>query len=99
MREPRAAAILAAIASDPRLRCYLRAGRISTIPAKLSRRMLLLNEVAQAFEPGVRYPERELNRVLAGFHPDHASLRRYLVDAELMARAGGFYWRIGGPVR
>jgi hypothetical protein len=37
--------------------------------------------------------------VFGALHPDYAALRRYLVDEELMDRAGGEYWRIGGPVR
>jgi len=69
------------------------------MPAKRSRRLLLLEEVAQAFEPGVRYPESEVNRLLGAMFSDHAALRRYLVDEELLARADGQYWRSGGPVR
>lgn len=77
---------------------FLRGGRIESLPAKRSRRLELLNEVAQAFEPGVRYPEREVNRRLTVIHADYAALRRHLVDEELLARAHGEYWRIGGPV-
>jgi hypothetical protein len=92
--------ILASLAQDRSLRVFVRDGKLETLPAKWSRRRQLLLEVAQAFEPGVRYPEREVNRRLAAIHPDYASLRRYLVDEELMERAGGGgeYWRCGGPV-
>ncbi|MEX1005599.1 MAG: DUF2087 domain-containing protein [Acidimicrobiia bacterium] len=45
------------------------------------------------------YDEREVNRRLQVVHPDHAALRRYLVDEELMTRADGAYWRSGGRVR
>ncbi|MBW3589609.1 MAG: DUF2087 domain-containing protein, partial [Actinobacteria bacterium] len=30
------------------------------------------------------------------YHPDHASLRRYLVDEGFLQRSGGRYWRTGG---
>jgi len=92
------AGVLDALARDARLRGFLREGRVETIPARRSRRLLLLNEVAQLFEPGIRYPEPEVNRRLGAIHPDYASLRRYLIDEQLMDRAGGEYWRIGGPV-
>jgi hypothetical protein len=62
---------------------------IETIPAKYSRRRLLLDQIAQAFEPGVRYPERDVSLFLCGLHPDYAALRRYLVDEEPLTRAGG----------
>jgi hypothetical protein len=63
-----------------------------------SKRRIVLEHIAAAFEPGVRYPEREVDAILRAWHPDHAALRRYLVDEELLARDGGVYWRIGGPV-
>jgi hypothetical protein len=99
MTEASPAEVLGALAGNGQLRGYLRDGRIEAIPAKRSRRVLLLAEVAQVFEPGVRYSERQVNDVLRALHPDYAALRRYLVDEQLMDRAGGEYWRIGGPVR
>jgi hypothetical protein len=87
-----------ALARDVKLSGFVRDGRIEAMPAKRSRRLLLLNEVAQAFEPGVRYPEPEVNRTLGAMFSDYATLRRYLVDEQLMDRADGEYWRIGGPV-
>jgi hypothetical protein len=87
-----------ALERDVKLSVFVRDGRIEAMPAKWSRRLSLLNEVAQAFEPGVRYPESEVNRVLGEMFSDYAALRRYLVDEQLMERADGEYWRIGGPV-
>ena len=96
MIESPAAAVVNAMTIDRRLRGYLRDGRIESMPAKHSRRRLLLSEVAQAFEPGIRYAEREVNQVLAALFGDYAALRRYLVDEEFLDRADGVYWRIGG---
>ena len=62
------------------LRPFVRDGRISAIPAKRAIRLLLLDEVAQAFEPGRRYPELAVNEILKALHDDHAALRRYLID-------------------
>ena len=53
-------------------------------------------EVAGQFEPGRTFPEEEVNRILARFHPDVAALRRYLVDEEFLERREGSYWRAGG---
>jgi hypothetical protein len=80
------------------LRSYFRAGRLREIPAKRSKRRIVLTRLAMEFEVGVRYPERQVNEILKRFHPDHASLRRYLVDEELLTRGKGQYWRSGGPV-
>jgi hypothetical protein len=55
----------------------------------------VLRYVVKAFEPGVRYSERQVNDILSRFHADTASLRRELVGAKLMQRegGGGAYWR------
>lgn len=98
MAEANPADVLDALARDARLRGYLRDGKIEAMPAKQSRRRQLLAEVAQAFEPGIRYPERRVNDVLGAMFPDYAALRRYLVDEDFLDRANGEYWRVGGPV-
>jgi hypothetical protein len=90
--------VLKAMASDPRLRVFIGDGRIETMPARQARRRLLLDTIAQAFEPGVRYPERRVSLFLRAIHPDFAALRRYLVDEEFLSRADGEYWRTGGTV-
>jgi hypothetical protein len=80
------------------LRAFFREGRLVEIPTKASKRRIVLERVAIAFEPGVRYDEREVNAIVGAFHTDHASLRRYLVDEGFLDRDGGEYWRSGGHV-
>jgi ADP-ribose pyrophosphatase YjhB (NUDIX family) len=85
-------------ATDAVLRAFIRDGRITAFPVARGRRRLLLEHVVAVFEPGVRYPEHEVNAILRAWYDDYAALRRYLVDALLLERADGLYWRIGGPV-
>jgi hypothetical protein len=90
-----------ALLVDPpeQLRAFISHGRIVTIPAKRTRRRLLLDQVVQAFEPGRRYPEAAVDEVLKRVFDDHCALRRYLIDEEFMSRtAAGLYWRAGGTV-
>lgn len=77
---------------------HVRDGRLVSIPTKRSRRLVVLDIVAQRFEPGVRYTERQVNASLAAVHPDTAALRRHLVDEGFLARDHGEYWRTGGSV-
>ena len=87
--------------ADPpeQLRAFVRDGRITTLPAKRIRRRLLLDQVAQAFEPGRTYPEAEVDQILKAVFDDHCALRRYLVDEAFLSRtAHGVYWRAGGTV-
>ena len=90
--------VLEAVTEEPRLRVFVGDGRIQALPAKQSRRLMLLEKIAQAFEPGVRYPERDVSLFLGALHADYAALRRYLVDADFLSRADGEYWRSGGAV-
>ncbi len=71
-------------------------GAITAFPAQQKKYVVLLNHVLEAFEPGVRYPEREIKERLVRFNADTARLRRSLVEHGLMARegGGGAYWRV-----
>lgn len=80
------------------LRTFFRDGRLTEIPAKESKRRIVLGRIAIEFEPGVRYDERTVNALIARFHHDHAAIRRYLVDGGFLARERGEYWRVGGRV-
>lgn len=82
---------------DTILRAFIGAdGRLSSIPTKLTKRLVILDHIAQSFEPGIRYSESEVNEVMHQFHADHAALRRYLVENEFLERDAGVYWRAGG---
>lgn len=80
------------------LRNFVRDGRLVQVPAARGKRRVVLEHIAACFEPGVKYPERAVDGILRAWHPDYASLRRYLIDEEFMTREQGIYWRVGGPV-
>lgn len=78
------------------LKAFVRDGRLVAIPAARGKRRVVLELIVQDFEPGVRYAERQVNLMLGKWHADHAALRRYLVDDDLLDREQGYYWRVGG---
>lgn len=80
------------------LRAFVRDGRLTSIPATHAKRLVILDRLAQEFEPGNRYSEAMVNLMLGKWHPDTAALRRYLVDEGYLDRADGEYWRSGGTV-
>jgi hypothetical protein len=76
------------------LRSYLDDGRLTTIPASLRKRLVILAWLRdQVFTEEREYPEKEVNQRLALFHPDVAALRRYMVDERLVTREQGMYRR------
>jgi hypothetical protein len=80
------------------LRSYFRAGRLTQIPTQRAKKLIVLDRLAQEFDVGLRYSERQVNAILRRFHADVASLRRYLVDEGFLDRESGVYWRAGGSV-
>ena len=75
---------------------FLKDGRLVVIPTKRAKRLVVLNHLAQQFEPGRSYTETEVSQTLASFHDDYAALRRYLVDEGFLTREQNVYWRSGG---
>ena len=67
-------------------------GSLKELPAQRRKLEVVLRYVVKAFQPGVNYPEKQVNETLARFHRDTATLRRELVGYGLMKRAGGDYW-------
>jgi hypothetical protein len=80
------------------LRAFFRNGQLQSLPAAAGKRAVVLDHIATLFEPGHRYAEREVDAILRSVHPDYAMLRRYLVEALLLTRDHGVYWRTGGWV-
>ena len=70
-------------------------GTIKTIPVQSSKLQVVLDYLINAFTLGANYSEKEVNVILAHFHPDTAALRRYLIDAGMLERErnGSRYWR------
>jgi hypothetical protein len=78
------------------LRSFLRDGRLVRMPVHRAKRRVLLDHMVQVFEPGQRYAEKEVNAMLRAFSDDYVTIRRYLVDEDLLSRESGVYWRSGG---
>jgi len=77
---------------------FVRGGRLVSFPTQHSKRLVILDVMAQDFEPGLRYSELEVNAIVGRWHDDYAAIRRWLVDTSFLTREGGVYWRSGGTV-
>jgi hypothetical protein len=70
-------------------------GTIKTIPLQATKLQVILEYLLDAFTVGANYTEKEVNMILAHFHPDTAGLRRDLIHAGMLERVsdGTRYWR------
>jgi biotin operon repressor len=77
------------------LRPFMTAGRLTKIPTQRKKRVVVLEFLADHFDRGRQYTEKEVNATLAAFHDDFCTLRREMVMAKLLDRAddGRTYWR------
>ena len=74
------------------LSAFFEGDRLTSIPAQHSKRLIVLRQLAETvFEKKRKYPEKEVNQLLALRNPDPAALRRYLVDEHFMTRKNGVY--------
>lgn len=76
------------------LRDYTLNGRLTQIPVKSKKEVVILRWLATKFQPGVRYTEKQVNAIVTEVHEDYATLRRNLVEYGFMRRerGGGDYW-------
>ncbi|BAY12937.1 DUF2087 domain-containing protein [Calothrix sp. NIES-2098] len=68
--------------------------RLKEIPASRKKRLVILKWLVSKFEEQIQYSERSVNEILKRYHPDYATLRRELIDNQLMQRENGVYWRL-----
>ncbi len=72
-------------------------GRLKQWPSKQSKKLIVLEILAEKFETGRKYTELEVNIVLNGVHTynDPVSLRRSLIENGVLSRTpdGKEYWK------
>jgi DNA-binding HxlR family transcriptional regulator len=76
------------------LRDYTANGRVTQLPAKFKKYMVIVRWAASKFEQGVDYTEHQVNNILLQVHDDFATLRRDLVEMGFLQRerGGARYW-------
>jgi predicted transcriptional regulator len=71
---------------------FVGGGKIREIPAGYKKRLVILKWLAEFFEEGRNYTEKEVNKIIGRYHPDFSTLRRELIVNKLMQRERGVYW-------
>jgi hypothetical protein len=75
------------------LRSFVEGETLTKIPESRKKRDVVLRWLVERFEEGRSYTEGEVNEIIQRHHADSATLRRELIGARLMSRAGGIYRR------
>ncbi|MBS4190522.1 DUF2087 domain-containing protein [Bacillus sp. FJAT-49705] len=69
-------------------------GQLNTFPLKQKHKLIVLRAIADHFEDGRIYTEKEINQVLNESYHDYVLLRRYLIEYGFLDRKsdGSQYW-------
>ena len=73
------------------LSAFFSEGRLTRIPAKHIKRLVVLERLLGEFREKDVYHEREVNAILGNFHDDVATLRREFIMNRYMTREKGYY--------
>lgn len=69
-------------------------GKLKSIPVQRKKERVILEFLAEKFEFGRIYTEREVNLIIADFHDDFCTLRRDMISEKLLDRNRDGYWRV-----
>jgi len=76
------------------LKNYLDGDRITIIPSKNKKKIVVLRWLANRFAVDTNYTEPEVNAIIQQHHADSATLRRDLVMYQFLHREQGIYRRL-----
>jgi hypothetical protein len=79
------------------LKTFFEGDRLIQFPASDKKMQVIIKWLADKFEEGTRYTEKEVNEILTRYNPDYATLRRQLIEYGHMQRDKGIYWRVSVP--
>jgi hypothetical protein len=68
-------------------------GSLISIPVKSAKKIAVLQHIARDLSPDTKYPEKELNLIIAKYHADTAAIRRHIIEYGTLDRdIESFYW-------
>jgi len=77
------------------LETFFKDGVLVQLPTQKKKRSVVLERFALLFEPDRRYSEQEVTDLIAPIYQDYCTIRRLMVDEEIVRRDSSGYWRSG----
>ncbi len=70
---------------------FFQYGKLLSIPVQRKKERIILEKIAENFQPGRQYTEKEVNLIIADFHDDFCTIRRDMVSEQILERENGIY--------
>ena len=76
------------------IKSFFEYGKLRAIPVQRKKKLICYERIAESFELGKVYEERELSDIIAGFHEDYCTIRRDMISEGILMREGSKYTRV-----
>lgn len=73
------------------IKTFFSYGKLKSIPVQQKKRKIVLEKIAESFEPDKEYSEREVNIIIADFHDDFCTIRRAMIEFKILERENTVY--------
>ncbi len=76
------------------LKTFFKNKRLVKLPVQRKKRMIILDGYAGMFKKGKKYSEENVNEIIKQSFDDYCTIRRLLIEENLMKREKQIYWLI-----
>ncbi len=76
------------------IRAFFEYGRLRAIPVQRKKKQICYELIAEHFEPGRVYEEKEVNAVISPIYEDYCTIRRDMISEGIFRRDGTRYVRL-----
>lgn len=76
------------------IRSFFEYGKLRSIPVQRKKKLICYEQIAEHFEFGRVYEEKEVNRIISPIHEDYCTIRRDMIGEGILKREDGRYVRL-----
>ncbi len=76
------------------IRAFFEYGKLRAIPVQRKKKIICYEQIAEQFEPGRVYEEKEVNEIISPIHEDYCTIRRDMISEGIFRRDGNRYIRL-----
>lgn len=74
------------------LKTFMKNKRLTKLPVQRKKKLIILDEFVKKFNTGKKYTEDEVDSLINETYDDHCTIRRLLIEEEIMQRENQIYW-------
>lgn len=76
------------------IRSFFEYGKLRSIPVQRKKKLICYEQIAEHFELGRVYEEKDVNRIISPIHEDYCTIRRDMIGEGILKREDGRYVRL-----